>query len=192
MKKYIQLVLILFIISAFSGLILGVVNEFTAEPIKAANAEKLSKGIKEIFPNIDPLSLNDANNTVSIVDEDYEELKEYYIIKDTAGNLLGYAVKVLAPGSYNGKLTVLVGINTEGKVVGLSYLALGETPGVGSRVEEPDFINYFLNITDTSHIAKLLIDKDIDSVSGATFSSTAVKNSVQSALDYFNANLKNK
>src|SRR5690606_15369313 len=112
MKKYIHLTLVLFIIAFLSGFILGVVNDFTKEPIAQAEAKKLSDRIITIFPNLNKDVLAEEENTVKVGDK---VIKEYYIIHDDNNNLIGYVFYVDAPNAYK-KLEFIVGIDTSGKV----------------------------------------------------------------------------
>lgn len=179
MKKYVHLTLVLFIISALSGLILGIVNNLTKEPIAIAEAKKLANGIENIFPNLDSDSLEEEENTI-ILNE--KILKEYYIIYDDKNQeqIIGYVFYVIAPKPYQ-KLEFIVGITVSGKVKGISYLISEETPGVGTKVNEISYISRFLGLNDVA---------EVDTLTGATKSSTAVKNGVKAALDYFNENIK--
>lgn len=179
MKKYVHLTLVLFVIAFLSGFVLGVVNDFTKEPIAQAEAKKLSDGIVSIFPNVNRDALTEEENIVNL---GTKVLKEYYIIYDDKDNLIGYVFYVNAPNPYK-KLEFIVGIDTSGKVQGISYLVNEETPGVGTKVTNKDFINAFLGLEDVS---------DVDTISGATKSSLAVKNGITEALKYFNENLSDK
>ncbi|HEY8364007.1 MAG TPA: RnfABCDGE type electron transport complex subunit G [Haloplasmataceae bacterium] len=178
MKKYLHLTLVLFVIAFLSGFILGVVNELTKGPIARATAQKLADGIEKIFPNMNKDALENEENTIELNDK---VLKKYYIIydKDNADEVIGYIFYVDAPKPYK-KIEFIVGIDINGKVKGISYLKNEETPGLGTRVTNSDFINRFLNLNDVS---------EVDTISGATKSSQAVKNGIEQALNYYKQNL---
>ena len=97
MKKYVHLTLVLFVIAFLSGFVLGVVNDFTKEPIAQAEAKKLSDGIVSIFPNVNRDALTEEENIVNL---GTKVLKEYYIIYDDKDNLIGYVFYVNAPNPY--------------------------------------------------------------------------------------------
>lgn len=179
MKKYIHLTLVLFIIASLSGFILGIVNDYTKEPIALAEAKKLSDGIEDIFPNLNKEALKEEESKVKIGDK---VLKEYYIIYDSNEEIIGYVFYVIGPDAYK-RLEFIVGIDTNGKVKGISYLASEETPGVGTKVYNKDFINRFIGLNDV---------KDVDTLTGATKSSKAVKNGINNALKYYNEKLAEK
>ncbi|NLC95478.1 MAG: FMN-binding protein [Bacilli bacterium] len=177
MKKYVHLTLVLFIIAFLSGFLLGVVNELTKGPIAEAQARKLANGVQNIFKDANLEALKDENNIVKLNDK---TLLEYYIVYNNDEEIIGYVFSVDGPGAYKA-IQFIVGIDVNGKVRGISYLNVEETPGLGTRVKNEDFTNNFIGVDDVSNV---------DIISGATKSSNAVKNGVQRALDYFNKNLK--
>lgn len=177
MKKYIHLTLVLFIIAFLSGFLMGVVNDLTKGPIAEAQARKLANGVQEIFKEVNLDALKDENNTVKLDDK---TLIEYYLIYNDDEELIGYVFYVDAPNAYKA-IQFIVGIDINGKVRGLSYLNVEETPGLGTKVKGDSFKEDFVGKDNVSNV---------DIISGATKSSNAVKNGVQRALDYFNKNLK--
>lgn len=94
------------------------------------------------------------------------------------GKLVGYAVQTL-PRGYGGPVKLMVGIK-DGVTTEISVVEHKETPGLGSNIEDPKWNRQFRNrkLNDP-----LKINKDIDSISGATISSKAVARGVKSALE---------
>ncbi len=176
MKKYVHLTLVLFIIAALSGFILGVVNDLTKKEIALADAKKLADGIKDIFPNLNDDELTKKENKIALNEDN---LTEYYIIYDDSENIIGYVFNVDAPKPYKG-IKFIVGINTDGEVEGISYLDIQETPGLGTKITDDDFTDQFIGLNDVSKA---------DTISGATKSSTAVKKGIEMALAYYNEEL---
>ena len=88
----------------------------------------------------------------------------------------GYVVMNEING-YGGNITTLIGFDNSGNVTGLAYPeTLQETPGIGMRVEENEFISRFVGKNKDSI-------NEVDTLTGATISSTAVKESVALASD---------
>ena len=74
-----------------------------------------------------------------------------------------------------------MGIDENGKISGIEFVSLGETPGLGSKVrDEADFREQFYGLT-----AHLL---SFDAISGATFLSKGMKHAVDTALNVYNEN----
>ena len=81
-----------------------------------------------------------------------------------------------------------VGILNDGTVKGVEMLSIGETAGLGMKSDESDFKNQFkdkqvekFSYTKTGEEG----DDKIDAISGATITTNAVTNAVDSALVYF-------
>lgn len=91
---------------------------------------------------------------------------------------IGWGVKV-APRGYGGPMQMVVGLDRDGLVTGVSVITHNETPGLGSRVvTELDFMSQFAGwkAGDIDAAAKAF-----DAVSGATKSSNGVRKGVLAA-----------
>ena len=111
---------------------------------------------------------------------------------------LGYVIETNTYG-YAGPITVLVGVNKDGKVTGLVVRDLQETPGLGANaLTDVDFLAQFLNKTGSFAIGTAGADAFsgatatettgeeiyVDAISGATVTSKAVARCVNSAVAY--------
>ena len=97
----------------------------------------------------------------------------------------------MTPKGYAGLITTVVGINNEGRVMDIKILSHSETPGLGAKAVEPAFAGQFkeklapqLSVTKTPPES----DSQIQAISGATITSSAVVNGVNTALNYWRAN----
>ena len=119
-------------------------------------------------------------------------------------------LKTLLPGSteftaeaydgYAGNITVLVGVNNDGKVTGIVVDDLSETFGLGREaLTDVDFLKQFLNSSGTFAVATQGADAfsgatgteaaegdtvDVDALTGATVTSKAVVRCVNAAVAY--------
>ncbi|MCX8006796.1 MAG: FMN-binding protein [Coriobacteriia bacterium] len=95
-----------------------------------------------------------------------------------SGDDAGWCIRVSARG-YGGPVRMVIGLDRNGKVQGLTILSMNETPGLGTRVEsEQWFLKQF------TELPAGFGDRDVralDAISGATRSSRAVKNCVAAA-----------
>ena len=113
---------------------------------------------------------------------------------DESGNVVGYAISVRNAQSFDGGLALVVGIQADGTLNGISFTELHETAGMGMKCGEPDFMNQFAGV----NVASFTLNKGgasaeddvIDSVNGASVTSGSVVDAVNAALDFFAANLK--
>ncbi len=91
----------------------------------------------------------------------------------------GFVVETATQG-YVGEVTMLVGVNKEGKVTGLVVRQMEETFGLGlEALNDTDFLAQFLNKN-----TELTVGEDVDALTGATVTSKAIARSVYSAVAY--------
>lgn len=88
----------------------------------------------------------------------------------------GYVITAANKG-YGGLVEVTVGLDTDGRIIGLSADVSKETSGVGSKAGADDYIARFIGLSSDG--------SSVDKISGATYSSAAVKAGVDAALTAF-------
>lgn len=105
------------------------------------------------------------------------------------GNVVGYIFTTYASG-YGGEVSVMTAVNPDGTVKSVSILdASNETPGLGQNVTKENFYTQFEGKKKGVKVLKngaVSENNEINAVTGATISSTAVTNAVNKALDRFN------
>ena len=174
MKKILQLILSLTLISAVCAAVLAIVNNATKERIanlatlKANNAAcaVLPASVKAIEPVKDPA---DASLTAFIGYAD-----------DAKTQIAGYAVPGLTAKGYGGNIRLMVGLNPDRTVISYQVLAAAETPGLGSNLTTPAFIARFKG----QPAASVKVTKDggkIEALTSATITSRAVCDAVADA-----------
>ena len=162
-RPLIVLVLICLAVSA----LLGFTNSVTA-PIIEENKRTVAEQTRR--------SVLDGAQSFTEIECDTEALGITGAYREDSGK--GYVITAEKKG-YGGMVTVTVGLDSDGKIVGLSADVSTETSGVGSKAGREDYTSRFLGLTGDS--------AGVDKISGATYSSTAVKNSVDAALAAFAA-----
>ena len=95
---------------------------------------------------------------------------------DENGNTVGYVFAITNRNAYNPPLKLALGVDPDGKILKIAFIELNETPGKGSKADEPAFKDQFVGKTDASAV---------DTMSGATVTSKAVLNAVNAGLDFF-------
>ena len=104
----------------------------------------------------------------------------------------GVAMKVMGTG-YGGDMEMAVGIDADGNVTGVSIISHGETPGLGAKATEADFIDQYSgkNAKETLTVVKGdAAENEISAISGATITSRGVTEGVNEALQYYTVYLK--
>ena len=93
----------------------------------------------------------------------------YYKAEDKSGKLMGAVFKASGK-SYGGNIDTLVGMLKDGTITAIKVLLQNETPGIGSRITEPEFTGRVRDIKDISRV---------QAITGATVSSQVVIESVK-------------
>ena len=99
-------------------------------------------------------------------------------------NVVGYCVELASPG-FGGDISMTVGFEADGKILGVSIVSLSETPGLGSRVQEAAYLDQYKGQSGT-----LALGEDVDAIAGATVSSRAVLIGVNRAVEILNRTVK--
>ncbi len=168
-KYVLRLTLTLLIITALVAALLAVVNSVTKPIIDELNRQKTMKAIEAVLPGGgEAISIPTGNDMVTAL---YEGEK-------------GYAVQV-APAGFNGAIVMMVGVDQDGKVLGISVISQAETAGLGSICAATSsagdaFRGQFVGMSGTLAVTK--DGGEIDSITSATITSRAVTNGVNAAL----------
>lgn len=183
-ENSLKLGILLLIITAFAGLLLGGAYAITKEPIAQQTIKTNTNAMKELINTADKFDKKDVKLTGNILE--VNEAKRN-------NKTLGYAIKVNSKG-YGGNIEIMVGISNEGKIDGIKILSLSETPGLGANSTKPSFYGQYkgkstktpLAVTKSSN-AK---DNEIQAITGATITSKAVTKGVNEAVEFYKNNLK--
>lgn len=187
-KAIIKDCLILFIITLIAGAALGMVYEVTKEPIAQQEAKKKMEAQQGVFADAQefaPIELDDG--IIATVAANGVTIDEAYDAKDASGAHLGYVVQATSPNGYGGNITLMVGVTSEGTSNGYSLLTINETAGLGMNAKNEEFANQYAGKTvEAFEVTKMgaSADNQIDAISGATITSNAVTEAVNTCLAY--------
>ena len=175
MKKYVQMVVVLFVISALSGLIMGVVNHFTAPVIEQNQERKAMESMLEIFPE-----MNGFNDITEDVELEYGITRVIEVFEDeNKKNHIGYIVELTTRG-YSAGLQLVIGVKTDGTIRGLRSPSNQETPTIGgARLNDGDYLKQFENLEDPS-----TLDPAAGLSAGATVTTSAVISAARNARNF--------
>jgi electron transport complex protein RnfG len=99
----------------------------------------------------------------------------------------GWGIEV-GPRGYGGPITMVVGLDRNGKVVGVSIVTMNETPGLGSQiVDKPGFLKEFIGLDSATAETGI---KKLDMITGASKSSRGVRHGVEAATAIYNTVLE--
>ena len=162
---------LLLICAVTAGLLAGV-NGITAPIIAELNAAATQEAISAVLPGGFDSEITDYADASGIVSKVYQGEN-------------GYALEV-GPGGFDNTITMMVGIDNEGKVLGISIVNHTETAGLGAvaDADTPKGIAFREQFVGTS--GSVSVTKDggmMDAITGATITSRAICVGVNAALD---------
>ena len=164
-----RLAITLLLITAVVAVILAGVNSVTAPRIADLNARKTQEAVEAVLPGGGvEVAFTDSTGLVATV---YQ------------GDA-GYAVKV-NPSGFNGTVSMMVGVDNSGSVLGISIISQTETAGLGA-VSAADtsageaFRGQFAGMSGSVSVSK--DGGQVDAITGATITSRAVCTGVNAAL----------
>lgn len=182
---------ILFVITLISGCLLGLVYDVTKEPIAEAQAKAKEKACKEVFSDAASFRLREDITskaaTKTVTDAGYlVTINEVSEALDADGTLLGYVITVTDHEGYGGDIQFSIGIRNDGTVNGISFLSISETAGLGMKADpvlKEQFAGKNAERFSYSKTGAGTPDQ-IDAISGATITTSAVVNGVNAGLEY--------
>ena len=198
MNKMIKNAAILTVITLIAGLGLGAVYEITKDPIAKANEKAKQKAYEQVIAEADNFKeyadfdiaeaeavLKEAGITGNTVDEVAVALK--------GSETIGYVITGTTSEGYGGEIKMSTGILRDGTVTGIAFLSIAETAGLGMNATKPEFYEQFSGKqVEQFEVVKggAGAEDEIDALSGATITSSAVTGDVNAALTYFNGILE--
>lgn len=124
-----NMVLVLVGVALIVGAVLAYVNHLTSGPIAEKAEKSLAAGIKTVM-GTENLQVADPETVEQTIDG---KQVSFTIHKcSEGGKELGAAVESTT-GGFGGDLKVLVGFDTDGKILGYTILQASETPGLGAK-----------------------------------------------------------
>lgn len=198
MNKIIKNTGILMAITLVAGALLGLVYEVTKIPIAQAQEDAKQEAYRTVladadtFVNEEGFKESKAQKILNKAGYVSDDISEVVVGQDTSGETVGYVITVTSHEGYGGDIQISVGIETDGTVKGIEMLSISETAGLGMKATEADFKDQFKD----KKVEKFFYTKSgeegddkIDALSGATITTNAVTNAVDSALAYFQEEL---
>ena len=167
--------------------ILVIANQMTRPKVIEAEERDLQTTLSEVLPA--GFADNDLlKDNIKIADESGQAVTVYRARK--AGAMQGAVFQTSARG-YAGEILVLIGIDTQGKLLGARVIKHHETPGLGDKIEasKSKWINDFEGKSLESLAAdKWAVKKDggvFDQFAGATITPRAVVKAVKQGMNFY-------
>ena len=167
-----RLTVTLLLITSVVAAALAGVNAVTAPKIAELKAAKTQKAIETVLPGGYEAEITGYNDATGLVTKVYSGIN-------------GFAYEV-TPGGFDNTITMMVGVDNDGKVLGISIISHTETAGLGAVAAAgtpagESFRNQFVGTSGS-----VAVTKDggaMDAITGATITSRAICVGVNAALE---------
>lgn len=173
-EDIIKPVCVLLAICIIIPLALSVTNKVTAKKIAELENENSKKNMQSLVSADDFEKCSDGG------------IEYYTAIK--GGDTAAYIFTESAKG-YGGNVSVMTAVKPDGTVAGVAILDVsGETPGLGQNAAKESFYSQYTGLKKVVSLLKngaKAENNEVDAVTGATITSTAVTRAVNAALDDF-------
>ena len=155
-------------------LALSVTNKVTAKKIAELEKENSKKNMQSLVSADDFEKCSDGG------------IEYYAAVK--GGETAAYIFTESAKG-YGGDVSVMTAVKPDGTVAGVAILDVSnETPGLGQNAAKESFYSQYAGLKKGVSLLKngaKAENNEVDAVTGATITSTAVTRAVNTALDNF-------
>ena len=174
------------VISLVVAALLGLVDSVTRDKIAAIEAENTRIAMSAVAPEGsefgDKMEITDA--LAAAASAQGGKLVELYPMTN-GGADAGYVMKISASGS-QGSIVMMVGVDADKAITGISVVSHSETSGIGTKVvgNEPNaagepVLDQFIGMSGSG---SLVVGKNITAVSGATVSTKGITMGANAAL----------
>ena len=167
--------------------VLGWVNSITKDKIAAIDAEKtriaMSAVTEEGSEFGDKMELSEEAVAAASAQGGSKLMELYPVTKD--GAAAGYVMKISASGS-QGSIVMMVGVDADKAITGISVVSHSETSGIGTKVVEnkpnaagTPVLDQFIGMSGAGTLA---VGSNITAISGATVSTKGITMGANAAL----------
>ena len=174
------------IISLVVAALLGLVNNVTADKIAEIDAANTREAMSAVVPEGSEFTdkLEISQEVLDAAAAQGGKITELYGVKN-AGADAGYVMKISASGS-QGTIVMMVGVDANKAITGISVVSHSETSGIGTKVvgNEPNAagVPVLDQFQGMSGAGSLVVGKNITAVSGATVSTKGITMGANAAL----------
>ena len=174
------------VISLVVAALLGVVNSITEDKIAAIDAENTRIAMSAVAPEGSEFGdkMEVTDDMVAAAATQSGKILELYPVTN-GGAEAGYVMKISASGS-QGTIVMMVGVDANKAITGISVVSHSETSGIGTKVVENKPNSAGVPVLDQfvglSGAGSLVVGSNITAISGATVSTKGITMGANAAL----------
>lgn len=174
------------VISLVVAALLGFVNSITADKIAEIDAENTRIAMSAVAPEGSEFGdkIEVTDDMVAAAATQSGKILELYPVTN-GGAEAGYVMKVSASGS-QGTIVMMVGVDANKAITGISVVSHAETSGIGTKVVGNETNTAGVPVLDQfvglSGAGSLVVGSNITAISGATVSTKGITMGANAAL----------
>ena len=174
------------VISLVVAALLGFVNSITADKIAEIDAENTRIAMSAVAPEGSEFGdkIEVTDDMVAAAATQSGKILELYPVTN-GGAEAGYVMKISASGS-QGTIVMMVGVDANKAITGISVVSHDETSGIGTKVVENKPNSAGVPVLDQfvglSGAGSLVVGSNITAISGATVSTKGITMGANAAL----------
>ena len=174
------------VISLVVAALLGFVNSITAAKIAEIDAENTRIAMSAVAPEGSEFGdkIEVTDDMVAAAATQSGKILELYPVTN-GGAEAGYVMKISASGS-QGTIVMMVGVDANKAITGISVVSHAETSGIGTKVVENKPNSAGVPVLDQfvglSGAGSLVVGSNITAISGATVSTKGITMGANAAL----------
>ena len=162
-NEFILPIIVLVAICVFISAAMAAINLITAPKIDEAQRQKEEEALSIVVPDNQGFTKQEISDLPESV---------VALYSDNGSSAVAVMLSIKGYDSSN-PMSVAVGFDEDGKIIKTSVISCnGETKGIGSKVSDESFLSRFSGLSDVS---------SVDTISGATISSSAFKAAMEDA-----------
>ena len=174
------------VISLVVAALLGFVNSITADKIAEIDAENTRIAMSAVAPEGSEFGdkIEVTDDMVAAAATQSGKILELYPVTN-GGAEAGYVMKISASGS-QGTIVMMVGVDANKAITGISVVSHAETSGIGTKVVGNETNTAGVPVLDQfvglSGAGSLVVGSNITAISGATVSTKGIATGANAAL----------
>ncbi len=173
LKHIAKITAVLMIITTVTAVLLACINLLTEPVILKNEAKAKQEAIMALFPEATA-----ADSLMEDLGDRFPEgISDLFAVYGGEG-LLGFCADAHSMG-FSDYIGMMVGVNADNTVRGVKIMSISDTPGLGLEVTDPDYLATYRGVS-----GPLAFGRQVDAVSGATYSSRGILNGVNEVLAF--------
>lgn len=195
-KGVMRAIIAICLITLFMGAALGTIYNITKDPIEKTEQKAKEEAYQEVYPlayDIVPYSETFGTDDEAVIEALNKKVQDNGFSSVTIDEIMcassdyrpGYVFLVTTSAGYGGDIQFAIGVTNKKEVTGIKFLKISETAGLGMEATKSEFIDQFIG----KMVSEFELHKgdasefyQVDAVSGATITSTAVVDAINAVL----------